>query len=108
MNRLSKIVAVEAKLLLQEPTTFILALLAAAVATTARAGSALSLPMFFLVMFLGGVYLPRFMLPRFLIRIGDYTPPGVQALMDAWRGTAPQPLQLLILAVITVAAGLAA
>ena len=27
------------------------------------------------------------MLPDLLVRIGDYTPPGVQALLDAWSGT---------------------
>src|SRR4051794_3493682 len=65
--------------LLGMASLFALGLLVAAVAPTARAGAALSLPMFFLVMFLGGVYLPRFLLPRFLIHLGDYTPPGVQA-----------------------------
>ena len=56
-------------------------------------------------MFLGGVYLPRQMLPEFLIRIGDYTPPGVQALLDAWQGTSPQLAQLAVMALITVVAG---
>ena len=43
--------------------------------------------MFFAVMFLGGVYLPRVFLPDVLVRIGDFTPPGVQGLQDAWLGT---------------------
>lgn len=97
-----------AAFLLGMSSLFALGLLVAAVAPTARAGALLALPMFFLTMFLGGVYLPRLMLPRFLIRIGDYTPPGVQALLDTWRGIPPQPLQLVILAAITVVAGLAA
>ena len=59
-------------------------------------------------MFLGGVYLPRQMLPDFLIRIGDYTPPGVQALLDAWQGTSPQLSQLAVMALVTVVAGCAA
>ena len=62
-------------------------------------------PLFALVMFLGGVYLPRKMLPEFLIRIGDYTPPGIQALLDAWSGTSPQPAQLAVMALITILAG---
>ena len=66
---------------------------------------AMFVPLFALVMFLGGVYLPRAMLPEFLIRIGDYTPPGVQALLDAWSGTSPQPAQLAVMALITVLAG---
>ena len=43
--------------------------------------------------------------PEFLIRIGDYTPPGVQALLDAWTGISPQPAQLAVMALITVVAG---
>ena len=48
------------------------------------------------------------MLPEVLIRIGDYTPPGVQALLDAWSGTSPQLAQLAVMALITVLAGAAA
>jgi ABC-2 type transport system permease protein len=59
-------------------------------------------------MFLGGVYLPRVFLPDFLVRIGDHTPPGVQAMLDAWMGVAPAPIQLATMAVITVIAGAAA
>jgi hypothetical protein len=94
--------------LLRMAALFALGLLAAAVAPSARAATALSLPIFFLTMFLGGVYLPRVFLPKFLVRAGDYTPPGVQALLDAWRGSAPQPLQLATMAAIAMLAGLAA
>ena len=96
-------------------------LLIAAVAPNARVASGLSLLVFMLVMFAGGVYLPRFLMPEFLIRLGDYTPPGVQALLDAWSGDAavaaavgveatgsPQVLQLGIMSLVAVAAGGAA
>jgi ABC-2 type transport system permease protein len=56
-------------------------------------------------MFLGGVYLPRYLLPEVLIEIGNYTQPGVQGLQDAWLGTAPQLLPLVVLAGITVVVG---
>ena len=56
-------------------------------------------------MFLGGVYLPRTMLPEFLIRIGDYTPPGVQALLDAWWGRRRSPPSWPSWPLITVVAG---
>ncbi|MEU4397921.1 ABC transporter permease [Micromonospora orduensis] len=82
-----------------------LGLLVAAVARTTRAAQALAVPVFMLTMFFGGVYLPRFLLPDFLVRVGDYTPPGVQALFDAWTGDSPQPLHLAIMAAITVLAG---
>ncbi|PWR08543.1 ABC transporter [Micromonospora acroterricola] len=82
-----------------------LGLLVAAVARTAKSAQALAVPLFMAVMFFGGVYVPRFLLPDFLVRIGDYTPPGVQALLDAWTGTSPHPLHLGIMAVVAVAAG---
>jgi ABC-2 type transport system permease protein len=94
--------------LLGMASLFALGLLAAAVAPTARTGSALVALVFMLVMFLGGFYLPRIFLPDLLQRIGAYTPPGVQALLDAWMGAAPQPMHLLGMAVITVIAGGAA
>jgi ABC-2 type transport system permease protein len=84
---------------------FSLGLLVAAVAPTTGIATALFVPLFALVMFLGGVYLPRTLLPEFLVRIGDYTPPGVQALLDAWSGTPPQLTQLAVMGLITVAAG---
>jgi ABC-2 type transport system permease protein len=87
---------------------FAIGLLVAAIAPTSRASAAFIVPLYILVMFLGGVYVPRVFLPEFLVRIGEYTPPGVQALLDAWTGSAPQPEQLAILAAITVVAGFGA
>ncbi len=55
---------------------FALGLLVAAIAPTTGAATAMFLPLFVTVMFLGGVYLPRWLLPEFLVRIGDFTPPG--------------------------------
>ena len=87
---------------------FSLGLLVASVAPTTGIATALFVPLFALVMFLGGVYLPRQMLPEILIRIGDFTPPGVQALLDAWSGTSPQLTQLAAMGLITVLAGVTA
>ncbi|RUL93818.1 MULTISPECIES: ABC transporter permease [Micromonospora] len=94
-----------AALILGTAALLALGLLVAAVAPTARSAQALTVPVFMAVMFFGGVYLPRFLLPDFLAEIGAYTPPGVQALLDAWTGTAPHPLHLAIMAVVAVAAG---
>ncbi len=80
----------------------------AAAAPTNRAGSAAAMPLYFLVMFLGGAYLPRVFLPDFLVEIGKYAPPGVQPLLDAWMGAAPEPLQLAALALIAILASAAA
>ena len=84
---------------------FSLGLLVAAISPTTGIATALFIPLFALVMFLGGVYLPRMLLPEFLIRLGDFTPPGVQALLDAWSGTTPQIGQLAVMWLITIVAG---
>ena len=83
-------------------------LLQASVAPSAGVATAIAVPMFFVVMFLGGVYLPRYLLPDVLVTIGEFTPPGVQGLQDAWLGTAPQLLPLAVLAAITVIGGVLA
>ena len=84
---------------------FAIGLLLAAVAPSSGIATAIALPLFFVVMLLGGVYLPRNFLPEVLITIGEFTPPGVEGLQDAWLGTAPQLLPLAVLAVVTVAVG---
>lgn len=89
-------------------SVFTLGLMIAAVAPTARAGAALAMPLYFLVMFLGGAYLPRVFLPEFLQTISNYAPPGVQPLLDSWLGHAPDPAQLAVLAVISLVAGVVA
>ena len=70
-----------------------------------ESATAVAIPMFFVVMFLGGVYLPAGLPARHPVRIGDFTPPGVQGLQDAWLGTAPQVPPLLGMAVLTVVVG---
>jgi ABC-2 type transport system permease protein len=60
---------------------------------------------FQITMFAGGVYVPRFLLPDFLARIGEFMPPGVGALQDAWTGTGPRPAHLAAMAVIAITAG---
>jgi ABC-2 type transport system permease protein len=87
---------------------FALGLLIAARAPSARAAGGLSAGLGALVMFLGGVYLPRFLLPDFLVRIGDFTPPGIRALEDAWTGGSPGVLPLVIMAAVAVVASAAA
>ena len=84
---------------------FALALLFAAVVPSASAATALGLVVFFAVMFLGGVYLPRYLLPDVVNQIGAFTPPGVEGLQDAWLGSPMDIAPLVIMAVITVVAG---
>jgi ABC-2 type transport system permease protein len=88
---------------------FAMGLLIAAIAPTSGTAAAMITPLFILVMFLGGVYLPRMFLPDVLQRIGEYTPPGVQTLLDAWLGTAaPAVGPLAVMGLLTLVAGAAA
>jgi ABC-2 type transport system permease protein len=89
-------------LVLGTVSVFALGLIAAAVARTAKSAGALALIAFLPIMFFGGVYLPRPLLPEVLRRIGDYVPPGTQPLQDAWVGAGVQPLQLVVLAAFAV------
>ena len=84
---------------------FALALLIAAVVPTAGAANAVGLPVFFAVMFFGGVYLPQWLLPDALNQIGEFIPPGVQGILDAWLGVPLEVAPLAIMVVITVVAG---
>jgi ABC-2 type transport system permease protein len=87
---------------------FALGMLVAAVAPNSRAAATLALPVFFAAMFFGGVYLPRFLLPALVVRLGDYFPPGVQGLLDAWRGSGLNWLAIGTMALLAVAAAGAA
>jgi ABC-2 type transport system permease protein len=82
-----------------------LGLLVAAWAPTARSAGGWATVVFMLVMFFGGAYLPRFLMPEFLVRIGEHLPPGVGALQESWLGAAPDPVHLGILALVALVAG---
>jgi len=97
-----------ASFLLGMGSLFAIGLLVAALAPSNRVATAVAIPMFFVVMFLGGVYLPRVYLPDVLVKIGDFTPPGVQGLQDAWLGTVPQVAPLLGMGLLTVVVGVLA
>jgi ABC-2 type transport system permease protein len=87
---------------------FAIGLLLSAVAPSSRVATAVAIPLFFVVMLLGGVYVPRAYLPDVMIEIGDLTPPGVQGLQDAWLGTAPELVPLLVMSLLTLGLGAAA
>ena len=97
-----------AAFLLGMTSLFAIGLLLAAVAPSSRVATAVAIPVFFMVMLLGGVYVPRVYLPDILIRIGDFTPPGVQGLQDAWLGTVPQVAPLLGMGLLTLVVGVLA
>jgi ABC-2 type transport system permease protein len=88
---------------------FSVGLLIAAVAPRAKTAAGLGAVAFMLSLFFAGVYLPNFLLPDFVVRIGEFVPPAVGAIKQSWTGAGASPVVLLVQAVIVVAAaGLAA
>ncbi|TDP91935.1 ABC transporter permease [Labedaea rhizosphaerae] len=79
---------------------YALGLVVAAVASSARAATGLSMVFFFPSMFFAGLYLPKEAMPHVLSKIGDVTPLGAfrQSVQDSWVGGGPQALTLLALA----------
>ena len=82
--------------------------LVAAVAATTRQAQQVSWPLFIVVMTVGGVYVPRVVLPEIVQRAGAFVPPGVQTMLDAWSGAGVGALQLLPLALVAVLASVTA
>ncbi|MBW0093603.1 ABC transporter permease [Pseudonocardia sp. KRD-184] len=83
---------------------FALGLVVAGVAPRARTAAAIGTVLFMLTQFFAGVYLPKFLLPETVVAIGSFVPPGITAFQDAWTGAGPQPVQLLVMALVAVAA----
>jgi len=73
---------------------------AAAVAPSSRAASAIGAILFFPMMFFAGLWLPIAAMPAVLRHVSHATPLGaaVQALQDASTGHWPHLLQLVVLA----------
>jgi ABC-2 type transport system permease protein len=97
-----------AAFLLGTAAVFAVGLVIAAIAPRARTATGIGTIAFLLVMFFAGVYLPKFLLPDVVLRIGEYVPPGVTAMDDAWHGAGPQPTQLIAMAAVAVGASLLA
>jgi ABC-2 type transport system permease protein len=88
---------------------FAIGLLIAALVPRAKLANGIGTIGFMVLLFFGGVYLPKFLLPDVVVRIGGFVPPGIEAFADSWTGGGPAPLQLAALAAIAVvAAGAAA
>lgn len=94
--------------LLGTAAVFAIGLVVAAVAPRARTATAVGSLLFVLTQFFGGVYLPKFLLPDLVVRIGEFVPPGTGAFADAWTGSGPRWAPLAAMAVIALAASVLA
>ncbi|MGW3345954.1 ABC transporter permease [Nonomuraea rubra] len=89
-------------------------MISAAVVRTSSAANQLGTLLFVALMFFGGAFLPRALMPEALREAGEFVPPGLQALTSAWSSEAgeitataggqPFWLQIAIMAGIAVAA----
>jgi ABC-2 type transport system permease protein len=84
---------------------FSVGLLVAALAPTGRAASGIGTALFFPMLALGGVWVPKEQLPPFLQHVADVLPLGATlgALRATWTGNAPELLQLGAMAVVALA-----
>ena len=89
---------------------FAIGVLIAALAPNGRVATGIGVLLYWPLAFLGGVTIPEAQMPAALARISDFTPLGAfrQAVQDTWGGSAPQPLNLAIMAAYALLAGLAA
>jgi ABC-2 type transport system permease protein len=88
---------------------FAVGLLVAALAPRARVATGVGSVVFMVTQFFAGVYLPKFLLPDVIVRIGEFVPPGIGAFQGAWTGDGADPAQLAVMALTAlVATGLAA
>jgi ABC-2 type transport system permease protein len=83
---------------------FSVGLLVAALAPTGRAASGIGSALFFPMLALGGVWVPKEQLPPFLQHVADVLPLGatLNALRATWAGDAPELLQLGAMAAFAV------
>ncbi|WP_418153964.1 ABC transporter permease [Actinoalloteichus caeruleus] len=67
-----------------------LGMVSAAVVRTSSAANQLGTLLFVALMFFGGAFLPRVVMPDVLREVGEFIPPGLQALTAAWSAEAGQ------------------
>ena len=81
-------------------SVFAIGLLVGARARSTVSGQAIGMGIYFPMLFLAGVWIPRAIMPDGLRTVSDFTPLGsaVQALEDAWFGVTPSLLNLSVMA----------
>ena len=96
--------------LLAAISMFSIGLLVGSLAPSAVGGQAIGMAIYFPMLFFAGVWIPRAVMSDTLRTVSDLTPLGsaVQALEDAWFGVTPSALNLAVMAVWAVIAGLLA
>ncbi|MDI1460545.1 ABC transporter permease [Catellatospora sp. KI3] len=94
------LVAFTVALVLSAAALFGIGLLVAAAVPGVKTAQGIGSVLFFPILFFGGLWVPREVMPSGLRHVSDATPlgAGVQAMSDAAAGHWPQPLHLAVLA----------
>jgi len=96
--------------LLAAASVFTIGLLVGAVARSTTSGQAIGMGIYFPMLFVAGVWIPRDLMPGGLRTVSDFTPLGaaVQALDDSWFGITPSFTHLAVMIAYTVVVGFVA
>ena len=65
-----------------------ISMISAAVVRSSAAATSIGTLLFVVLMFFGGAFLPRAIMPAVLQRVGDFVPPGLQSLIATWSPAA--------------------
>ena len=86
---------------------FAIGLLIGALARTANTATAVGMGIYFPMLFFGGVWIARGIMPDGLRTVSDFTPLGsaVQAMQDSWLGSAPSFTNVAVMAVYAAVVG---
>lgn len=93
--------------ILATTSIFSLGLLVGALARSTNSGAAIGMAIYFPLLFLGGLWIPRQVMPGGLKTVSDFTPMGaaVASLTDSWFGSTPESLHLVVMAAYALAVG---
>lgn len=88
-------------------SVFAIGLLVGARVRSSNAGVAFGMGIYFPMLFMAGMWVPRSVMPDGLLTVSDLTPlgSGVQALQDSWFGTGPEALHLLVMVAWAIVVG---
>jgi len=86
---------------------FAVGLLIAAVSPRAKTATGVGMLVYFPMLFFAGVWTPGPVMPEWLRQVSDFTPLGAasQAMQDAWSGTFPSALHLIVMVGYALVAG---
>ena len=89
---------------------FSIGLLVGALARTTVSGQAIGMAIYFPMLFVAGLWIPRRIMPDGLLAVSDLTPLGsaVQALEDSWFGVTPSLIHIAVMVGWAIVVGLVA